>query len=79
MRKRDKILEPDRLELELRAKLSNLGRHFVINEIVAGDNGDRDVAVLDRRPQTSQEAQAIHEWHSEVKDDRVGAVRVGFL
>src|SRR5712691_12517763 len=34
----DEILQPQRLEPQLRAKLMQLGGHGVVEEIVAGDN-----------------------------------------
>ena len=72
----DQIFEPERLELQLGAKLAQLGRDLIVEEVVAGDDGDRRVALLVARPQPAEEAEAVDERHPQVEDDGVGMASV---
>ena len=47
-------------------------RHRVVEEVVAGDDRDRDVALVVVGPQPAQEAEAVDQRHPQVEDDGVG-------
>src|SRR2546425_8840436 len=73
----DEILEPERLEPQLGAELAKLVRHAVVEEIIAGDDRNRRVALLVERAEAPQEPQTVHERHAEIQDDRVRVVAFG--
>ena len=67
----NQILEPQRLEAELGAELAELVRDAVIEEIVAGDDGNWCVPLILERPEASEKPQPVNERHAEVEDDGV--------
>jgi hypothetical protein len=75
-RQRDELLEPERLVSELRAECVNLGGLRFIEIVVAGDNGDRRVGQSGNRADRAKKLQPAGEWHTEVQDHRVRAVRL---
>ncbi len=54
-------------------------RDRVVEEIVAGDNGDGDAAVFVVRTQAAQKSEAVEERHPQVEDDGVRVAVVGLL
>jgi len=59
---------------DLRAQFPELGRHAIVQKIVAGYDGDRRGAVFVAGAQAAQEAQPIDQRHPQVEDDRVRLV-----
>ena len=74
----DEIFEPERLEPQLGAELAELGRHRLVEEIVAGDDGDGRRPLIVVRPQPPQEPEAVDQRHAQVEDDRVGVALFRF-
>src|SRR5438552_7834953 len=74
----DEILEPHRFKPQLGAELAQLVRDRVVEEVVAGDDGDGDVALLFVGSQASEEAEAVDERHAQIQDDgvRMAALRL---
>jgi hypothetical protein len=58
--------------VELRAKRRDFAEDDVVQEVVAGHDGNRDGAVVRHGTQTVQEPEAVDERHPQVEDDRVG-------
>src|SRR5689334_20684976 len=75
-RKAHEVLEPHRLEAQFGAQLAELVRHRVVEKIVAGDDGDRGVALLVMGAETPEKSQAVDEGHAQVEDDGVRMVRL---
>src|SRR5207244_10706047 len=67
----NQILEPQRLEAQLGAELAKLVRDAVVEEIVAGDDGNRCVSLMLERAEPSQESKSVNERHSKVENDCV--------
>jgi hypothetical protein len=74
----DQILEPYWLELDFRAQFPQLGGHFLVEEVIARDDGDGHMALFGICPKPPQKAKAVHERHPEIEDDGVGVVRGSF-
>src|SRR5437868_3365848 len=74
----DEILEPHGLEAQFGAQLPQLVRNGIVEKIVAGDDGDRRVALFFVRAQAAQESEAVDERHAEVEDDGVGPAAARF-
>src|SRR5436190_550106 len=73
----DQVLEPQRLEAQLGAELAKLVRDAIVEEIVAGDDGDRCVPLMLDCAEPSEKSQAVDERHSEVEDDGVRMAPLG--
>src|SRR4029079_10168387 len=77
--KANQILEPQRLESQLRAELAKLGRHGIVEEIVPGDDGHRYLPLFVVRTETPQEPEAVDQRHAQVEDDCVRMTVLRFL
>ena len=69
---RDQILEPERLEPDRRAERLQLVLDRVRQEVVAGDDRDRDVDGMRLRRTSAEKLQAVGDRHPHVEDDGVG-------
>src|SRR5437588_1718472 len=74
----DEILEPHRFEPQLGAKLAELVRDRVVEEVVAGDDGDGNVALVFDGSQAAEEPEAVDERHAQVENDGVRVARLSF-
>lgn len=70
-READQILEPERLVQELSAKRPQLAGDLVLEEIVAGHDGDWRQALCVPFAELAQESQTVDERHSKIEDNRV--------
>src|SRR5437667_7198217 len=73
----NQILEPQWLEAQLGAELAKLVRDAVVEEIVAGDDGNRCVPPMLERAEPSEESQSVDERHPEIEDDGVRMAPLG--
>jgi len=68
----DQILEPERLEAKLGPELAQLSRNGVVQEVVAGHDGNRRGPLMVPRAEASEETEPVDERHPEIEDDGVG-------
>jgi len=73
----DEILEPHRLESQLRTELAKLVGNLVLEEVIAGHDGHRRCAQFSLRAQPPQKTKAVNERHSKIQNDRVGTAFFG--
>jgi hypothetical protein len=77
-READEVFEPERLEPQLRAKLLQLVRHGLIEEVVTSDDSDRSFPLMIVRAQAPKESKTIDERHAQIEDDCVRVALLGF-
>jgi hypothetical protein len=75
----NQILEPHRLESQFGAELDELGRHRLVEEVVAGDDGHRYVAVVARCSESAKKAESVEDRHAQVENNRVRVAFSGLL
>src|SRR5471030_95890 len=71
-RHRDDLFDPDRLEQHLGFEPLQFGHGGVVDARVAGDDGDGRVPMGRLRAEAVEKADAVHERHPQVEQDRVG-------
>ena len=52
-------------------EVAQLVQRGVVDARIAGDDGDRRMAVRGLRPQTIEKAEAVHERHPQIEEDRI--------
>src|SRR5437667_12662216 len=74
----DEILEPHRFEPQLGAELAQLIRDRVVEEVVASDDGDGNVALVFDGAQAAEKPEAVDERHAQIEDDGVRVASLRF-
>lgn len=66
------VLKPERLEPQFGVQPRQFGRDEVLDEVIAGDDGDRRVALRLVGAELTEKVETIEKWHSQVEEDRIG-------
>lgn len=71
-REANQILEPHRLESQLRTELTELSGNVILEEVIASYDGYWCLTLFILSAQTPKEAEAVDERHSKIQNDGVG-------